>query len=73
MKNRIVNITLPMLLPVLALDAVDQETEEYVRMEYLLCQLNEGSTFDDVIAQAKEYGEKVAAEGNHSIYSSPFP
>ena len=64
MKNRIIKITLLALLPLLAVDALAQETEENVRMEYLLCQLNEGHTFADVMAQAKEYGEKVAAEGN---------
>jgi len=64
MNNRIIKIALLVLLPFVAVDAFAQETEENVRMEYLLCQLNEGHTFDDVIAQAKEYGGKVAAEGN---------
>lgn len=44
--------------------AIAQETEEHVRMEYLLCTLNDGFTFQDVINDAKEYGEKVAADGS---------
>jgi len=41
-----------------------QETEENVRVEYILCKLNDGFTFDDVIADAREYGEKVKENGN---------
>lgn len=47
-----------------AIDANAQETEEHVRMEYILCTLNDGFTFQDVINDAKEYGEKVAADGS---------
>jgi len=52
------------MLPFMAPDAVAQETDENVRMEYLLCTLNEGFTFEDVMNDAKEYGEKVAADGS---------
>jgi hypothetical protein len=64
MKNSIVIIAVLALIPLAAMDALAQETEENVRMEYVLCQLNEGYTFDDVMAQSREYGEKVAADGN---------
>lgn len=47
-----------------ALDAFAQETDENVRMEYILCKLKDGYTMDDVIADSKEYGEKVAADGS---------
>jgi hypothetical protein len=64
MKKRLTSTLLLAVLAFMAVDAVAQETEENVRMEYLLCELNEGFTFEDVINNAKEYGEKVAAEGN---------
>lgn len=64
MKKRIISTLLLAIMAFTTIDAIAQETEENVRMEYLLCQLNEGHTFDDVMTQAKEYGEKVAAEGN---------
>jgi hypothetical protein len=64
MKYTTIITALIAILSFIAIDAVAQETEENVRMEYLLCQLNEGHTFDDVMTQAREYGEKVAAEGN---------
>jgi hypothetical protein len=64
MKYTTIITALIAILPFIAIDAVAQETDENVRMEYLLCQLNEGHTFDDVMTQAREYGEKVAAEGN---------
>ena len=50
------------LLPFMVPNAVAQETDENVRMEYIFCKLNAGFTFDDVIADMKEYGEKVAAD-----------
>lgn len=53
-----------LLIMCITLDAVAQETAENVRMEYILCQLKDGFTFNDVIADAKEYGEKVAADGS---------
>lgn len=52
------------LLLCVSVDAYAQETEENVRMEYILCKLKDGFTFDDVIADSKEYGEKVAADGS---------
>lgn len=52
------------LMMVIGVDAIAQETDENVRMEYILCSLKDGFTFDDVIADAKEYGEKVAADGS---------
>ena len=52
------------LIMMMGMDAVAQETEEHVRIEYILCELKDGFTFDDVIADAKEYGEKVAADGS---------
>lgn len=52
------------LMMMIGMDAVAQETEENVRMEYILCSLKDGFTFDDVIANAKEYGEKVQADGS---------
>lgn len=64
MKKRLTSTLLLAVMAFMAVDAVAQETEEHVRMEYLLCELNEGFTFEDVINNAKEYGEKVAAEGN---------
>jgi len=59
-----INTLVVALIMMVAADAVAQETEENVRMEYILCKLNDGSTFDDVIANAKEYGEKVQADGS---------
>ena len=56
-----------MLLAIMAFTATNamaQETEEHMRAEYLLCTLNDGSTFQDVINNAKEYGELVAADGS---------
>ncbi|MDX1641034.1 MAG: hypothetical protein R3220_05025 [Balneolaceae bacterium] len=53
-----------LLLMCITVDAVAQETDENVRMEYILCKLKDGFTFDDVIANSKEYGEKVAADGS---------
>jgi len=64
MKKQLTSTLLLAIMALIAVDAVAQETEENVRMEYLLCQLNEGYTFADVMTQAKEYGEKVSAEGN---------
>ncbi|NBC65416.1 MAG: hypothetical protein GVY07_07155 [Bacteroidetes bacterium] len=54
----------PVLIMMVGMDAVAQETEENVRMEYILCSLKDGFTFDDVIANAQEYGEKVEADGS---------
>ncbi len=45
-------------------EVVAQETEENVRMEYIICNLKDGFTFQDVIENAKEYGEKVQADGS---------
>jgi len=64
MKKRITSILLLAVMAFMAVDAVAQETEENVRMEYLLCTLNEGYTFQDVMNNAKEYGEKVSADGS---------
>ncbi|MDZ7717938.1 MAG: hypothetical protein U5K72_03835 [Balneolaceae bacterium] len=63
MKTSINALAVAIIL-LIAAEAVAQETEENVRMEYILCKLKDGSTFDDVIADAKEYGEKVAADGS---------
>lgn len=60
----LIKICSVLLFMCLALDAVAQETDENVRMEYILCKLKDGFTFDDVIADSKEYGEKVAADGS---------
>ena len=51
-------------LAVISAEARAQETEENVRVEYIMCKLNEGFTFADVMEDAKEYGEKVKASGN---------
>lgn len=59
-----IKMMVPVLIMMVGIDAVAQETEENVRMEYILCKLKDGSTFDDVIANAKEYGEKVQADGS---------
>ena len=64
MKKRITSTLLIAVFAFLAADAIAQETEEHVRMEYILCTLNDGFTFQDVINDAKEYGEKVAADGS---------
>jgi len=64
MKKIRVIIFLIAILPFMISDASAQETEENVRMEYLLCTLNEGFTFEDVMNDAKEYGEKVTADGS---------
>lgn len=59
-----INTLVVALIMMVAADAVAQETEENVRMEYILCSLKDGFTFDDVIANAQEYGEKVEADGS---------
>lgn len=64
MKKIITTLLLIAIAPFMAHDAVAQETDEHVRMEYIFCKLNTGFTFDDVIADMKEYGEKVAADGS---------
>jgi hypothetical protein len=64
MKKRIASMLLLAVMAFLAVDAMAQETEEHVRMEYILCSLNEGFTFQDVLDYAREYGEKVAADGS---------
>lgn len=64
MKKQIISALLLTIIVFTANDAIAQETEEHVRMEYLLCSLNEGFTFEDVMNDAKEYGEKVAADGS---------
>lgn len=64
MKKIITTLLLVAFVPFLVPGAVAQETDEHVRMEYLLCSLNEGFTFADVMNNAKEYGEKVAADGS---------
>ena len=60
----LLKIGLIIIVTILAADAVAQETDENVRMEYILCKLKDGFTYDDVISNAKEYGEKVAADGS---------
>jgi len=64
MKNIIKKTALLAILPFLTMNAIAQETDENVRMEYIICNLNEGFTFADVISNAKEYGEKVKADGS---------
>src|SRR6056297_3212183 len=64
MKNKIMKTVLLAILPFLTMNAFAQETDENVRMEYIICNLNEGFTFADVISNAKEYGEKVTADGS---------
>jgi len=64
MKNTIMKTALLAILPFLTMNAFAQETDENVRMEYIICNLNEGFTFADVISNAKEYGEKVTADGS---------
>jgi hypothetical protein len=64
MKKRIASTLLLAVMAFMTMDAIAQETEEHVRMEYILCSLNEGFTFQDVINNAKEYGEKVTADGS---------
>jgi hypothetical protein len=64
MKKRITSVLLLAVFAFLAVDAIAQETGEDVRMEYILCTLNEGFTFQDVMDDAREYGEKVAADGS---------
>lgn len=66
MKKRITSTLLLTFFAFLAVDAVAQETDENVRMEYILCKLNEGFTFQDVMDDAKEYGEKVTADGSQN-------
>ena len=53
MKKRIASTLLLAIMAIMAVDAIAQETEEHVRMEYILCSLNEGFTFQDVINNAK--------------------
>jgi len=64
MKKRITSTLLLAVFAFMAVDAIAQETEEHMRAEYLLCSLNDGFTFQDVINSAKEYGELVAADGS---------
>ena len=59
MKKIRVMILLIAILPFLIPDASAQETEENVRMEYLICTLNEGFTFEDVIKDAKEVKGRI--------------
>ncbi len=64
MKKRMISTLLLAVLAFTATNVIAQETEEHVRMEYLLCTLNDGFTFQDVMNNAREYGEKVAADGS---------
>ncbi len=62
--KKITKFLLIAILTFIITDVFAQETEENVRMEYILCKLKEGYTFDDVIEKSKEYGEKVTADGS---------
>lgn len=64
MKNVIISTLLLTILPFLAMNVNAQETDENVRMEYIICNLNEGFTFADVINDAKEYEDKLRADGS---------
>ena len=64
MKHILMSVAFVMVFSCLSLNSQAQETEENVRVEYIMCKLNEGFTFDDVIADAREYGEKLKENGN---------
>jgi len=64
MKTQTIVTLLITIMAFTAIDVIAQETEENARMEYLLCTLNDGFTFEDVVKDAKEIGDKVAADGS---------